>query len=97
PTYTLSLHDALPICLLPNVRRLLSARETARLMQGSSHGTRTQAEDHDESSRITSDLRCPPGERPSGAAGEGRDPPQSDRPPALRDRKSTRLNSSHVK
>src|SRR5690606_41508555 len=78
--YTLSLHDALPICqhavrvripLLVRVRFQVRGAVTASLARGPDGGPLRSA-----------------GRRPGDSGGT---------PPSARDRKSTRLNSSHVK
>src|SRR5439155_21702879 len=77
--YTLSLHDALPICRL-------HARERARLRR-----RRARPRPRDRRLRLAPVVLL---QRPQRLSRRGGEVPR--RPPAVGDRKSTRLNSSHV-
>src|SRR5699024_11508568 len=91
-TFTLSLHDALPIFLVDDVRPLFSARRASRYSASLSGSYGAKAASSQYVSKVDSNLSTRLGvarcdrhtfhSRPSTSA--------------ARDRKSTRLNSSHV-
>src|SRR5207253_10324357 len=86
--YTLSLHDALPICLRS------SERKTARELQ-QVHRFAPVRTPYPSSIRDTSRV-CRVAATRTAAKGLSQGPPRLRLKPYRQDRKSTRLNSSHV-